>query len=312
MDSDADQAYHEHPGVRPRFAVRYWGVRGSNPISDERFLRFGGHTTCLEVRIDDALVVIDAGTGIARLGTALDANSPCDATLVFSHYHLDHVIGLPFFGPLYRSSTGLVLVGDPTVAGGPRAALHRLMAPPFFPVDFASLRCRIDEVLVTPGHPAGLAGASLALSPLAHPGGASGIRLSHRGRTFVHLSDLEHAQGPPDDRLVEFCRDADVLSYDAMFDEDLDYQDHAGWGHSTWQAGLALARSAGVRRFVATHHAPQHDDVFMDGVCARLVEAAPSALVAWEGLELDLLTPGCRSHREPPNESMGARLGPGP
>lgn len=286
-----------------RFSVRYWGVRGSTQVPGPSTLRFGGNTTCIAVRCDDELLVIDAGTGLRGLGASLREDEPFRATLLFTHFHLDHVAGLPFFAPLFRRDCALDLVSDPEVGGGARVALPRLMSAPLFPVDFGALPSALAFVDADPTHPVEVGGARVRFAALHHPGGASGLRIEHRGRSFVHLSDLEHLGPAPEAALTDFASDCDALSYDAMFDEAIDYAPHEGWGHSTWQAGLALARAAGARRYIATHHAPEHDDAFLDGVTERLKSEDPSALVAWEGLELDLLTGEVRSHTPAPNQA---------
>lgn len=287
-----------------RFSVRFWGVRGSTQVPGPSTLHFGGNTTCIAIQCDDELLLIDAGTGLRELGASRKPDEPFRATLLFTHFHLDHVAGLPFFAPLFRRDCALSLVSDPAVGGGARIALPRLMSAPLFPVDFAALPSQLVFVDAQPGRPLEVGGAQVSFAPLHHPGGASGLKIEHRGRTFVHLSDLEHLGPEPDAGLIEFIRNCDALSYDAMFDEAIDYAPHEGWGHSTWQAGLALARAAGARRFIATHHAPEHDDAFLDGMTLRLKAEEPSALVAWEGLELDLLTDRVESHSPPSNAAL--------
>lgn len=287
-----------------RFSVRYWGVRGSTQVPGQGTLRFGGNTTCIAVRCDDELLIIDAGTGLRELGAAQRGTGPFRATLLFTHFHLDHVAGLPFFAPVFRRDCTLDLVSDAAVGGGARVALPRLMSAPLFPIDFGTLPSTLVFVDAHPGRPLEVGGALVSFAPLHHPGGASGLKIEHRGRTFVHLSDLEHLGPTPDSSLVDFARDCDALSYDAMFDEAIDYAPHEGWGHSTWQAGVTLTRAAGARRFIATHHAPEHDDAFLDGLTTRLKAEEPNALVAWEGLELDLLTGELQSHAPAPNRAL--------
>lgn len=288
--------------------MRYWGVRGSTQVPGKGTLRFGGNTTCLAVQCDDSLLLVDAGTGLRELGVDHGCDAPFRATLLFTHFHLDHVAGLPFFAPLFRRDCALALVSDPAVGGGARFALARLMSAPLFPVEFGALPSALTFIDARPGAPLEVGNARVTFAPLHHPGGASGLRIEHRGRAFVHLSDLEHLGPSPEPAMVDFASHCEALSYDAMFDELIDYAPHEGWGHSTWQAGLALARAAGAKRFIATHHAPEHDDAFLDGVAARLISEEPNALVAWEGLELDLLAGTARSFGPPPNRELAREL----
>lgn len=303
MFSEANKS--SAPG-QPRFTVTWWGVRGSTQVPGPSCTRFGGNTTCLEIRCDDERLIIDAGTGLRAFGQTLDESTPFVGTVLFTHYHLDHIVGLPFFAPIFRASTSLRFVGDPAVGGGPQVSITGLMTAPYFPVEFARLPSTIEFGTLQTGVSTMVGLATVKTCPMNHPGGATGLRIEHRGHAFVHLSDLEHSGPAPAPELVGLARGADALSYDAMFDEDIDYEPHRGWGHSTWQAGARLAIDAGVGRYIATHHAPEHDDAFLDGVSARMRAILPSAIVAWEGLEIDLLTGAVRSRCAPPNALMAA------
>ncbi len=305
MSSEANKS---RAPSRARFTVTWWGVRGSTQVPGPSCTRFGGNTTCLEIRCDDERLIIDAGTGLRALGQDHDESSAFEATLLFTHYHLDHVVGLPFFAPLFRANTTLRFVGDPAVGGGPQANIKGLMTAPYFPVEFSTLPSTIGFGTLEVGSPIHIGPAIVKTCPMNHPGSASGLRIEHRGHAFVHLSDVEHSAHESASELVVLTRGADVLSYDAMFDEEIDYSPHRGWGHSTWQAGTRLALEAGVGRYVATHHAPEHDDAFLDGVSTRVQAILPNAIVAWEGLELDLLTGAVHSRCLPPNRLMAALI----
>ncbi|HRE89889.1 MAG TPA: MBL fold metallo-hydrolase, partial [Myxococcota bacterium] len=191
--------------------MRYWGVRGSTQVPGRGTLRYGGNTTCIEVRCDDTSIIIDAGTGLRALGASMPRDVPVRAALLFTHFHLDHVAGLPFFAPIFRRDCALTLISDPAVGGGARTALPRLMSAPLFPVEFAALPSALGFVDATPGRPVEVGGAMVSFAPLHHPGGASGLRIEHRGRTFVHLSDLEHTAAAPADNLVAFAQECDAL-----------------------------------------------------------------------------------------------------
>ena len=287
---DTEREPHEPPA---RFVVRYWGVRGSVPTPGPSTVRYGGNTTCLELLCDDQRIIIDAGTGIRSLGAALRRDvTPRGhaAALLFSHFHADHVMGLPFFGPLYDPRTRLTVHADADAADAGLAGLRRVLSAPLFPVDYDTLPAQLTLAPIAPGEPFTVGPVTVRTCRLRHPGSALAFRFEHRGRAFVHASDLEHEGPAADPALVALCSGADALSYDAMFVEGPEYDGHRGWGHSTWQAGLRLAAEAHVARFVATHHAPEHDDAFMDDLAHDLATAWPGALVAAEGLELDLLS----------------------
>jgi len=276
-----------------RFQVRYWGVRGSIATPGPGTVRYGGNTTCLEILCDDERLIIDAGTGIRLLGAHVAQTAPPEgvrATLLFSHFHADHVMGLPFFAPLYAPQTQLAILASREATDGGLRGLRHVLSHPLFPVEYESLPAQIAISQITPGASFTVGPATVRTNRLRHPGGALAFRIEHRGRAFVHASDLEHEGPGHDPELVELCRGATALSYDAMYVDGHEYESHRGWGHSTWQAGLRLAQEAGVARFVATHHAPEHDDAFMDRVAEALAAVAPSSIVAAEGLTVGLLS----------------------
>lgn len=275
-----------------RFTVRYWGVRGSIATPGPETVRYGGNTTCLEIRCDDAIAIIDMGTGARLLGDLLLADGDADALnidVLFSHLHSDHVIGFPFFAPLYDQRTRLVVNACEAGPVSTPEGLRRVMSYPLFPVDYDTLPAQIAFVGVPSAGAFTVGPATVRTCPLNHPGGAVAFRVEHRGRVFVHASDVEHEGLASAPDLVALCRDADWVSYDAMYVEGVDYEAHRGWGHSTWQAALRLADEAAARHAVITHHAPQHDDAFMDGVARAVAAARPGSIVAFEGLTIDLL-----------------------
>ncbi len=280
--------------ARPRFEVRLWNVRGSHAAPGQGAVRYGGHTTCVEVRCDDRVLVIDMGSGACRLGSALLAErptGPLEIDILFSHLHSDHIIGLPFFEPLYLERTRLRIRGDDDKNVGLRAGLQRLMSFPLFPVDLDEVPADLSVTHLGAGDTARLGDVTLRTCALNHPGGALGFRIEHRGKAFVHLSDREHVGEDTDPALIALCEGADWICYDGMFVEGIDFERHRGWGHSTWQAAVrlveALERPA---RLIVTHHAPSHDDAFLDRQGEALGAALPGALMAIEGMEICLLS----------------------
>ncbi len=278
--------------TQPQFSIRFWGVRGSIAVPGPGTVRYGGNTLCIEIRVDGHVVMLDAGTGARALGASLaeETGGRVRASILFSHMHSDHIAGFPFFAPIYSADTALTLYGDGTKSVGCEGALRRQMSFPLFPVEFDELAASIAFVDITPGVPFDLFGATITTCPLNHPGGALAYRIEHHGHVFVHASDVEHLSDTPEPELVELCRGADVITYDAMYVEGESYDSHRGWGHSTWQAGMRLADSASASRLVAVHHAPEHDDDTMDRIAAMMEQARPGSLVAREGMAIDLLT----------------------
>jgi phosphoribosyl 1,2-cyclic phosphodiesterase len=263
--------------------VRFWGTRGSTCASGPQFVEFGGHTPCVEVRCGERLFIIDAGTGIAALGGELGASAPDQVDVLLSHLHLDHISGLPFFKPALLGKERVIrtycgnLEGDSAMA-----SLERLFAPPLFPVRLGQLPARFEHHGFKAGDPLVLDdGTRIATHLLNHPGGATGYRLTHHGRSVCYISDVEHSDPWPDPGLMDFVRDADLMIFDGMFSTN-EYPSCRGWGHSTWDKGVELAQAAGVKALAIFHLYPGHDDAYLRAAEADLKALMPTAFIARE------------------------------
>ncbi|MFW5774906.1 MAG: MBL fold metallo-hydrolase [Chitinivibrionales bacterium] len=253
--------------------IRCWGSRGSVPVCGEQSLRYGGDTTCIEVRAGDQVIIIDAGTGIRPLGERLFKEGVKQIHLLFTHAHWDHIIGFPFFYPLYRSDTHLKIRGYPFNRQAFRSVLDTLMSEPFFPVHFGGPDVRADitfqDISLEPFRI-----GELNIRPvfLSHPrNGAVGYRFETSNRSFVFLTDNElgytHPGGLDIDRYAEFSRDADLLIHDAEY-TDKEYLRFKGWGHSRISDVAALGYKAGVKSLGLFHINQKRSDSDMDGIVA--------------------------------------------
>jgi phosphoribosyl 1,2-cyclic phosphodiesterase len=271
------------------FSVRFWGVRGSIPCPGPDTVRYGGNTSCIEVRCGGQLLIFDAGTGLRPLGAHLDALGPVDADLYFTHTHFDHICGLPFFSSAYAASNRFRLwaghlLPDHTL----RYVLSEMMMAPLFPIPISVLSAdlvfndfRTGETL----HPG--PGIVLKTAPLNHPNGATGYRIEYGGRSLCYVTDTEHVPDKPDATVLGLIAGADVVIYDSTYTDE-EFKDHVGWGHSTWQEGVRLAGKAKVKQLVIFHHDPGHDDAAMDQIAAAAEAARPGTVVAREGMILKL------------------------
>jgi len=263
-------------------SVRFWGVRGSYPVSGPEFVTFGGHTPCVEVRCGERLFIVDAGSGLAPLGVDLLRDLPREVDILLSHLHIDHIGGLPFFKPALKKEC-LVRTYCGNLGGETaEAALGRIFAPPLFPVTLAQLPATFKHIGFHAGETLTFAdGKSVRTCPLKHPSGATGYRFEHGGRVVCYVSDIEHEEPWPPEYLRVFCAGADLVIYDAMFSET-EYPYCRGWGHSTWQAGVALCRAADARAIAMFHLHPTHDDARLLAEEQALQLTMPGSFVARE------------------------------
>lgn len=271
------------------FAVRFWGARGTIPCPGPAVLRYGGNTACVELRCGAHRVILDAGSGLRSLGLAMLDEGLVDADILFSHFHIDHVMGLPVFDPAYRRGNMFRLWAGSSERGASlEQALRKLMGMPLFPVGLDAFKASISfrdfrcgDVLEL--HP----GLTVATAPLNHPGGAVGYRVEHAGKVVAYVSDTEHPPDRIDENALTLARGADLVIYDATYTDE-EYPQKVGWGHSTWTEGVKLAAAAGAKVLALFHHDPSHDDDFLDAVAVAAAAARSGTLVAREGAVLHL------------------------
>ena len=285
--------------------LRFWGVRGSIPTPGPSTLFYGGNTSCVEVRADGEIIILDAGTGIRVLGLALkqefsSRSEPLSVTVLLSHSHWDHIQGFPFFHPAYDQKNQVTLCGFNETASGLKGAIAGQMESPYFPISLSDMSGNI-EIRELAELEFNIGKVRVTAFPAWHPGGAMGYRLSTSGGTFVYMPDNEvitedDRENPPqaaarsaaptvnaaDVRgwLLEFIRAADVLVHDSQYTRE-EYDCHRGWGHGCVDEVVTLAIDAGVKRLELFHHDPEHDDEAI----GRMVEKA-RVLVALRGSPL--------------------------
>lgn len=269
------------------FFVRFWGVRGSIPTPGAATARYGGNTSCLEVRCGNRLLIFDAGTGIRPLGAHLDRTGPVDADIYFTHTHVDHIQGLPFFSSAYKKGNKLRLwAGHLKPDYTLKQVLSEMMMEPLFPVPISIFGAEIGFSDFTCGEAlAPGPGIVLRTAPLNHPNRATAYRIEYAGKSICYVTDTEHRPGKPDAAILGLIDRADLVIYDSTYTDD-EFPRFVGWGHSTWQEGVRLCAQAKAGRLVVFHHDPSHDDAFMDRVAAEAEAARPGTVVAREGLIL--------------------------
>jgi len=271
--------------------VRFWGVRGSTPTPQKENMEFGGNTSCIEVRTDNnEILIFDGGTGIRLLGKELEqefAGKPIRAHIFFSHFHLDHIQGVPFFRPLYNPKNHFTFY----FAGRRDAnlvmdALAGMMANPYFPVDMSKLPCSREYIDLVEGTFA-VADTKILVLPLNHPQGCVGYRIMQNNKVIAYCTDVEQGADWSDKNLKILARDADFFIVDSQYTPE-ELPDHVGWGHSSWKQAVQTAIEVGVKRVALYHHDPYHEDSMVEEILANAQKLHPDVIAAREGLEVDL------------------------
>lgn len=270
------------------YMVKFWGVRGSIACPSTDHMIYGGNTSCVEIAVDGHSFILDAGTGIRTLGRELLKGGATSATLMLTHTHWDHINGFPFFAPAFVPDFALRIMaghlsGKP---GGIRAVLANQMENPTFPVPLSAMRGALSfddfvagDTLTFPN------GVVVKTAALRHPNGATGYRIEAAGVSVCYVTDTEHQPGEPDRNVLTLIDGADVVIYDSTY-TDAEFSAKVGWGHSTWQEGVRLAKAAGVKKLVLFHHDPDHDDTFMAEVEREAAILLPGTIAARDGMEL--------------------------
>ena len=274
------------------FRVRFWGVRGSIPVPGPDTAEIGGNTSCVEVRCGESRIIFDGGTGLRLLGDSWLKDMPVTAHLFFSHVHWDHIQGFPFFAPAFVKGNTIHMYGAANVTGTVETALAGQMETPNFPVHLTQLPATLQFHDLNEGETVTIDRDVRVTSAAGnHPGGVFAYRVDYQGRSVVYATDTEH-YSIPDPKLVALARNADILIFDTMYTPE-EYAGErgipkTGWGHSHFEAGVALVKAAGVRRYVLFHHDPSQTDAMVRDKERRARELYPDSLAAYEGLALDL------------------------
>jgi phosphoribosyl 1,2-cyclic phosphodiesterase len=264
----------------------FWGVRGTVPTPYPDRLGYGGNTMCLASRLaDDEYLLLDCGSGARLLGHQIATRHRRKRSRVhvlMSHYHFDHVEGLPLFNPLYDPNATIRIHGAAPEGRTLRDTFERLIAPPYFPVRLAGAPATIEYAEID-GGAFTVGDIRVSTLPLNHPDGCLAFRLEREGRRVVFATDHEHGDPQVDAALAEFSKGADHLIYDATY-LPAEYESlRKGWGHSTWYAAIATAREAGARNLVLIHHHPDHSDSELDEIQRIARTEFPSTVAAREG-----------------------------
>ena len=266
--------------------LRFWGVRGSIPVPGPHTTKVGGNTTCVSLQQDDRIVVFDAGTGLRQLGRYLEDKdrSYWKGSVFLTHYHWDHIQGLPFFEPAFRSENRFHMYGEQKRGFSIQKILSEQMQPPYFPVSFNALEgvitfieLRADlDIEVFPG-------AIVRTVGLAHPNGALGYRFDSQQGSLCFITDHEHPTEGLSESVVDFVRGTTILIHDAQYTPEEKRGPRAGWGHSSWEEAALTAREGKVKCLFLIHHDPDRVDKDVADILRKARRVFRDTEIAKEG-----------------------------
>jgi phosphoribosyl 1,2-cyclic phosphodiesterase len=269
--------------------IKFWGVRGSTPAPQPENMRYGGNTSCVEVRLGDHLYIFDCGTGFRVLGQALRREfdgRPVSAHIFVSHFHWDHIQGIPFFGPLYDSRENRFQFHCSSRTRNLKRVLEEQMAAPYFPVGLTEMQSQQNFYDLGEGR-IQLGEVTLQTMWLNHPQGCMGFRLETKQGVMVYATDNEPGDALFDKNVRKLAAGADVLIYDAQYLPE-EYEGKRGWGHSHWREAINVVTESGAKELVLFHHDPDHDDACIDQVVKEARDYYPRLRAAAEGMQIEV------------------------
>ena len=270
--------------------IKFWGVRGSTPTPQSDNLRYGGNTSCVEVRLGDDRYIFDCGTGFRSLGQHLQRESEgkaIHAHILVSHFHWDHIQGIPFFGPLYDNPENSFSFHSSSRTRTLKRVLEEQMAAPYFPVGMSEMKAQRGFYNLEEGR-VQLNGVTVEAKWLNHPQGCLGFRLETKDGVLVYATDNEPGDPTFDKNVRKLAAGADVLIYDAQYLPEEYEARKRGWGHSHWREAINVVMESGAKELILFHHDPDHDDACIDKVVKQARDHYPKVQAAAEGMEITL------------------------
>lgn len=277
LQDEQTLCYHPAPSTLTSY-LRFWGTRGSNPVSGAEYIRYGGNTSCLEIRHNDDLVIIDAGTGIHKLGDMINLEDHQTIHLFISHTHWDHITGFPFFGPLYKKNCHVIVWAPVGFGKSTKELFTDMLAYAYFPVRLDEMKAQVTFKELRDDHPISIGSLIIDNHFTNHPGPTVGFKIKIPGKTIGYITDNEvllgyhghpnkiHQKHPllqPHLNLVEFLKDCDMIIHEAQYFPE-EYYRKIGWGHSSMSNATVLLKYTGCKKWVITHHDPNHNDADLE------------------------------------------------
>jgi anti-anti-sigma factor len=269
--------------------IKFWGTRGSIPCPEPNMIKYGGDTSCVEIRVGKQMFILDAGTGLRRLGASLLADSEWEgkAHVLLSHTHWDHIQGFPFFVPVFMPQTQLTICGAFRADCRLDECLEGQMSNLYFPVKMKELPSKL-KFLEMIEETQEFGGVKITTRALHHPQGCFGYRIDDGKHVVVYATDTEPLPDRTNDKLLELAQGADILIHDSQYTPEEYARSKKGWGHSTWKDCVTLAAEAQVKTLVLFHHDPYHDDDAVDNMVLEARNFFPNTIGASRDLSIHL------------------------
>ena len=271
--------------------VEFHGTRGSVPVCSPKYQQFGGNTSCLSIFNHETkrIGILDAGTGIRQLGKRIKKELPDQKNLfiTFTHFHWDHIQGLPFFEPAYdpEMEINIMVLGVKQEFTNLQEIFQAQMQEQYFPVALNNMGCQFNFLKYNDSS-ASFRQTGIRSIKQNHPGGSYGYRLESGQTKIVVCTDIEHGENV-DPRVVSFCEGADLLVHDAQYTTE-ELAAHRGWGHSSFEQAMEVAERAKVGQLIMTHHDPDHDDEFLGKIELQCQKRMRNCALAREGMKIEL------------------------
>ena len=268
--------------------IKFWGVRGSNPTADKDKMQFGGDTSCVEIRTsNNELLIFDMGSGIRNLGKEIlgDPNSPKTINIFLSHFHFDHIMGFLVFPPLFDKSYTVNIYGY-NKSTSTKSFSDKILDPTFWPVGLDVLQAKINFIDLD-GEPLQISSntsVSYALHP--HPGYATSYKVNNDGFNIVYTTDCEHPKNHFNKNVESIAKGADILIHDSHFSRE-DLVNHKGWGHSSWETTVNLAKKMNVDKAILYHYNPLYSDDKLLDIEKKAKQAFENSIASKQGMRID-------------------------
>ena len=268
--------------------IKFWGVRGSIPTPGDSFVKFGGNTSCVELHVNDQIIIFDMGSGLMNLGNQLLKKNIKKFDILVSHFHYDHTCGLPFFSPAYNKGCEFsIRAGIEKTRSKTLEVLKKQISSPSFPITVDKFLAKIKFYDFEIGKDFYINNIKIKTTSLNHPDGAVGYRVENNEKSICYITDHEHDIKNKNKNLLDFLSDADVLIYDSTYDDN-NFKSFIGWGHSTWQEATRLAKQCNIKKLFIFHHNPDNDDKKMEQIENICKKMDNNFIVAKEGMSINI------------------------